>query len=205
MSQPNSTHRRRPTRLGRAVALIAMAALAPWIAACSRQPVAESDEISLARQVEDVRVGQSNQIRVDRTAVTDADLRQLEGLEEKLERINISQSSITDVGLARLGRFKRLEQLRLASPRASDAGLESLEQLSRLRFLHLIDAPISDAGLDRLQSLPMLESLYLDGANLTDAGIDRFIKARPQVHLHIDGGHHHTDPHADDHEHEGKK
>jgi hypothetical protein len=151
--------------------------------------------------VQAVRDGQSNQIRLDHTRVTDGDLAQLDGLEDKLERINLSLTDITDAGLARISRFPRLEQLRLASSRIDDAGLTCLAELKHLRHLHLIDVPVTDAGLDHLHPLKSLESLYLDNIRATDEGIGRLVAALPDVHLHIDHAHHRVDPHRADHDH----
>jgi hypothetical protein len=176
------------------------------VCACSRRhpvepPSGNDSEPSFTQQAQAVREGQSTQIRLDRTLVTDGDLRQLEGLEDKLLRINLSRSEITDAGLLSISRMKRLEQLRLASPQVDDAGLECLTNLKHLRFLHLIDMPITDAGLDHLHVLTGLESLYLDGTRTTDEGIGRLLAALPGVHLHVDDHHHRLDSHKDDHKH----
>ncbi len=188
-----------------ALIVLALGALAS--SGCSRQATVNSveplgPEPSLAQQAQSVREGKSNQIRLDRTLVTDDDLEQLDGLDDKLLRVNFSRTTITDLGMARLGSMQQLEQLRLASTKVSDAGAAHLDKLKHLRFLHLIDAPLTDAGLDSLHGLPSLESLYLDGARLSDEGIARFIDAMPHVHLHIDGGHHRTDPQSHEHKHE---
>ncbi len=164
-----------------------------------------SPEASLSEQAQAVRDGRSDTIRLDHTTVRDDDLVQLDGLEDKLLRINLSQTSITDTGLARLCRFKQLEQLRLMSPGLTDAGLAPLKDLPHLRFLHLMGAPLGDAGLEHLQVLSGLESLYLDGIRASDAAITRLIEALPKVHVHIDGGHHRADHHADDHTHGSEK
>ncbi len=164
-----------------------------------------SHEASLSEQAQAVREGHSDTIRLDHTTVGDDDLRQLDGLEDKLLRINLSQTSLTDAGLARLCRFERLEQLRVMSPEVTDAGLAPLQDLPHLRHLHLIGAPLGDAGLEHLHALSDLESLYLDGIRASDAAIARLIEALPKVHVHIDGGHHRADHHTDDHEHGSEK
>jgi hypothetical protein len=164
------------------------------------QPL-EVSEPSFKAQAQAVRDGQSKQIRLDHRPVADSDLVELEGLEDKLMRINLSRTSITDDGLKRISRMHGLEQLRLASPRVTDAGLECLSELKQLRFLHLIGMPITDAGLDRLHSLTSLESLYLDDTQATEGGIGRLLAAMPNVHLHFGGQHHPLDPHGKDHTH----
>jgi hypothetical protein len=161
--------------------------------------VAAPPEVSFAEQAEAVRAGQSDTIRLVRAPVGDADLSALDGLEDSLRRINLSHTSISDAGLARIAGMHELIQLRLASDRVTDAGLEHLPDLTELRHLHLIDMPISDAGLAHLHGLGKLESLYLDGTRATEAGMERLVEALPGVHIHFDGGHHRADPEADDH------
>jgi hypothetical protein len=156
-------------------------------------------EVGFSEQAEAVRDGRSDQIRIEHTSVRDDQLAELDGLEGTLRRINISQSKITDAGLARIAGMRSLNQLRLGSEKVSDDGLACLAQLRELRHLHLIDMPISDAGLAHLHELKSLESLYLDGTRATDDEMKRLIEALPGVHIHFDGGHHRVDSQADDH------
>jgi hypothetical protein len=181
-------------------------ALVIGCASCSRRAAVEEPrpakgEPSFAAQAEAVRRGESEQIRLDHTLVDDEQLGALAGLEDKLRRINLSQTSITDAGLAEIGAMHRLEQLRLASGRISDEGLAALAKLKNLRHLHLIDAPITDAGVAHLAGLKELSSLYLDGTKVTDEGMAKLVEALPGVHLHFDGGHHRGDPRGKNHEH----
>lgn len=174
---------------------------------CNRAsgPNAAPQETSLSEQAQAVREGRADTIRLDRANVGDDDLRELDGLEDKLLRINFSQTSLSDAGLARLCRFERLEQLRVMSPEVTDAGLAPLKDLPNLRHLHLIGAPFGDAGLEHLHALSGLESLYLDGIRASDAAITRLIEALPKVHVHIDGGHHRADQQSDHHKHDSAK
>ncbi len=165
-------------------------------------PTSTPPEASFAKQAAAVREGRSVGIRVDRQPVTDGDLAELDGLQDKLRRLNLSHTTITDAGLARIAQMHELEQLRLESAAITDAGLADLEQLTKLRHLHLIDAAITDAGLEHLEKLTGLRSLYLDGSQASDAGMSRLVEALPNVHLHFDGGHHRHDAHADDHPHQ---
>ncbi|HEY2893869.1 MAG TPA: hypothetical protein VGJ16_06645 [Pirellulales bacterium] len=159
----------------------------------------EPAEPSLAEQVEAVRAGRSNEIRIERQAFMPEELAQLDGLDDSLERLNLGQTTLDDESLRRLGRFKKLVQLRLRAPAVTDAGIAPVAELEQLRYLHLMDVPITDAGLQKLQSLGKLESLYVDHAQLSDAGARAFVEARPDVHFHIDGDHPPGDPHDDHH------
>jgi hypothetical protein len=166
---------------------------------------AKVGEPGFAAQVDAVRRGQSDQIRLDHTAVTDEHLNELAGLEDKLRRINLSNSHISDAGMARISDMRKLEQLRLSSDRVTDAGLACLVNLKKLRHLHLIGMPITDSGLAHLHALTGLRSLYLDGTKTTEDGIGRLVKALPEVHLHYEGGHHRSDSRGADHEHSDER
>jgi hypothetical protein len=182
-------------------ALLALALAAALATPACRGPDADPDEPGFATQAEAVRRGRSDQIRLDHTPVGDEQLDALAGLEDKLRRINLSHSRISDAGLARIAGMRKLEQLRLASDQVTDAGLESLKDLKNLRHLHLIGMPITDAGLAHLHALAGLRSLYLDRTQATDDGVGRLVEALPNVHLHFDGGHYRGDPRAADHKH----
>lgn len=152
-------------------------------------PESTPPEASFNEQAERVREGRSNLIRLDRTPVADADLAALGGLEDRLQRLNLSNTELTDEGLAQLAKFKSLVQLRVRSRRITDQGLAALVQLPVLKHLHLIDAPITDAGLQHLHGLKSLSSLYLDQTQGTAEGFAQLEKALPKAHLHVDGGH----------------
>jgi hypothetical protein len=160
-------------------------------------PSGQPAETSFAAQAEAVREGRSDLIRLDHNPVADDDLKHLVGLEDKLRRINLSQTTISDQGLAQIAEMKQLEQLRLASPQITDGGVAVLQGLPQLKHLHLIDVPLTDAGLVPLHSLKSLQSMYLDGTRGSEQAMTELVKALPGVHMHFDGGHLREDSGAD--------
>ena len=176
-----------------------LVATAMTATSCMRQPMssvpsADPPEATLAQQAESVRAGRSDEIRLDRTLVVNEDLKELHDLSGNLRRINFSRTEVSDAGLVEICRCEHLVQLRLSCPRITNDGLALIAELKEMRFLNLINAPITDAGLAHLRGLKQLESLYLDGSNASDEGIERLIQELPDVHLHMDGGHHRSDP-----------
>ncbi len=155
---------------------------------------------TFAQQAEAVRTGDSNTIRLDEALVTDQDLAQLEGLDDKLQRINLSHTELSDAALARLAKCTQLEQLRIASPRFTNEGLAALAEMPKLKYLHLIGAPLTDEALPNLKKLTGLSSLYLDGTEISLSGMRELSEALPDAHKHFDGGHFRDDPRADVHE-----
>lgn len=157
-------------------------------------------EPTFAQQAEAVRSGASEIIRLDQTLVTDQDLAHLDGLDDKLRRINLSHSELSDVALMRLAKCSQLEQLRIASPRFTNEGLAALAEAPKLKHLHLIGSPLTGGAVPHLKKLTGLSSLYLDGAELTAGDMRALSDALPSAHLHFDGGHHREDSRADIHE-----
>lgn len=117
----------------------------------------------------------------------------------KLRILNLEQTRVTDQGLAALAGLSNLELLRLQGAGVTDAGLPVLARLPKLKAVHLIDPGMSDAGLATFQSMPQLQSLYLDGSKVSDAALSALMKARPDLHLHVNNSHLADDPNADPH------
>jgi len=157
-------------------------------------------EPTFAQQAEAVRAGTSDTIRLDDTLVTDRDIAQLVGLDDKLRRINLSHSELSDDALARLADCKQLEQLRIASPHFTNEGVAVLAQMPRLKYLHLIGSPLTNEALPTLKKLTGLSALYLDGTEISPDGMRELGESLPNTHKHFDGGHFRDDPRADIHQ-----
>jgi Leucine-rich repeat (LRR) protein len=188
-------------------ASLCLATCAVTFEGCSERRAADATvlplpEASLADQAAAVRRGETVLIRLDHTNVTDDDLVLLDGLSDKLQRLNLSRTALTDEGLERICHLSRLTQLRLRGPRITATGMAHLGRLEQLRHLHLIDVPLDDAGIAELHPLTGLDSLYLDGTQATDRALSQLYKALPNVHLHVDGGHHRGVPPETDPRHE---
>jgi hypothetical protein len=71
--------------------------------------------------------------------------------------------------------------LTLTDTRITNAGLAHLERLSSLRYLSLQDTSVTDAGLAHLEGLPNLQEVDLDGTKVTDAGVTELRRTQPKV------------------------
>lgn len=90
----------------------------------------------------------------------------------ELEMLCLSETKITDAGLAHLPPLRNLRVLMLDNTDISDAALELLRQFPRLEYLYLSNTKITDEGLEHLDSLSNLHLLDLDGTRITDAGLE---------------------------------
>ena len=112
---------------------------------------------------------QLRELYLDRTRVTDAGLKHLEGL-TKIEALSLGHTQVTDRGLGYVVGFSELQGLNLSDTQITDAGLERLKALPGLQGLSLAGTRVTDLGLRHLKNLSNLESL-LGRTRVTDAGL----------------------------------
>lgn len=155
------------------------------------EDVAE-DVLEIIARLPDVQ-----QIRIRSTQITDRALGHLEEAKNLLS-LNLPNGKITSAGIQSLLDGPRLRHLRIGGIEDVDPS-ELLAQLTSLRALHLIGVPVTDEGLKLLAAMPQLESLYLDDSKVTDAGWDWLFANHPELHVHIDQGHHDRDPQRHSH------
>lgn len=102
-----------------------------------------------------------------------------------LRELCLSQSSVTDAGLANLKNLPSLVHLDLSQTAVSDEGLEHLKPLPYLRTLYLAGDKITDRGAATLASMHGLESLNLNSTRVTEAGILQLATLPRLRHLRV--------------------
>jgi internalin A len=120
------------------------------------------------------------------TKLTDAGLAQLTSL-TGLRSIEINNTAVTGAGLASLKSFPGLKFLELAGTQISDAGLVHVQPLTGLVTLNLDNTQITDAGLPSLAGLTSLIELRLGKTNITDAGLKNLASLSSLRLLRLDG------------------
>lgn len=96
----------------------------------------------------------------------------------KLEKLDLSHSPITDVGLPGLQKLAGLKELNLERTMVSDAGVAHFRFLRFLEKLDLYRTGITDKALLMLLAVPTLKELSLDRTKITDAGLVHLGKLR---------------------------
>ena len=109
-------------------------------------------------------------VELSETRVSDAGLAQLEGL-TALEALHLYETPVSDAGLSQLTGLTALEELSLDGTQVSDAGLANLKGLRALAALSLSDTQVSDAGLSHLKGLTALAEMSLYDTQVSDAGL----------------------------------
>lgn len=118
--------------------------------------------------------------------ITDAGLAHLETL-TKLERLHLCGAAITDAGLNHLAGLKNLTDLSLADTQVTSDGVAYLKKLAKLESLNLSGTRITDAGLVPLEPLQNLECLDLSDTQVTDAGLVHLKGLKKLKVLHLEG------------------
>ena len=112
-----------------------------------------------------------SELIISDTQVTDAGLAHLKGMNELLE-LHFGGNQFTDAGLVHLKEMTQLLVLSLGGRQFTDAGLVHLKGMTQLERLSFGDNQITDAGLVHLKGMTQLERLYLGDKQITDAGLE---------------------------------
>jgi len=78
-----------------------------------------------------------------------------------------------------LAGLKNLITLNLSDTKVTDAGIAGLVQNRELRNLQAENTGLTDTGLAKLKELPKLSLLFVRGSKVTAKGVEEFKKARP--------------------------
>jgi hypothetical protein len=158
-------------------------------------PVEEEAAISLIGRLNGAytvgRTGSGQRItKVDlsRTRVTDADLLLIGRLRELRELALENCDGVSDTGLEHLRGLSRLQTLRLRECRGlNDAGLACLEGLTDLQALDLAGTWAPDSSLRQLKGLTALRRLDLTDTWAGNAGLENLAGLTRLQELHLRG------------------
>lgn len=109
---------------------------------------------------------------LDRSNLDDATINELVVVSGHLESVWLSNTPLTDSGLAWLDKTPGLRCLDLCNTRVTDQGLIRVAPLAELISLNLSGTKVTDVGLQRLRAMRHLQWLELDGTNVTDEGVE---------------------------------
>ncbi|WP_298351114.1 c-type cytochrome domain-containing protein [Runella sp.] len=104
-------------------------------------------------------------------------------LSKQLVWLRLSDTEITDGGLADIAKLEQLTRLELDHTSVTDRGMEYIARLKNLQTLNLYDTQVSDAGLQKLSALKNLKAIYLYHTNVTPTGIEKIKSGWPSTEL----------------------
>lgn len=114
-------------------------------------------------------------------ACTDQSLALLAGLEPVLHELNLSGTSVTDVGLKQVTGYGRLERLNLSRTPVTDAGVATVASMKSLTWLNLHNTAVGDAAVDAMAGMKGLRGAVLWRTGMTEGGISRLAAARADL------------------------
>ncbi|MBN2588375.1 MAG: carboxypeptidase regulatory-like domain-containing protein [Sedimentisphaerales bacterium] len=107
-------------------------------------------------------------------------MKALKGL-TAVTQLQISDSDVSDTGLANIEGLTSLEILNMKNLLITDTGMKYLKGLTSLKDLNLDGTLITDNGLANLQNMVSLGSLSIRYTNITDKGLE-YLKGLKSLH-----------------------
>lgn len=98
----------------------------------------------------------------------------------ELRHLDLSNSAITDEGLAKLGNLINLEELNLAGTAIDGSGLQALSGLKKLVRLDLSRTRLNDEALPFVTAFDSLDRLEVSYTKVTDVGL-KVLKLMPSL------------------------
>lgn len=95
--------------------------------------------------------------------------------------LKLTNTQITDNGLAFVTKLTSLTRLHLENTKITDNGLENLKTLENLEYLNLTATNITDKGLKSIASLKNLKKIYLWKTQVSQAGVENLKKSLPNL------------------------
>jgi len=154
---------------------------------CSSSNAPQSPtEPSFAAQLLAVQSGNSDEISVSETPLSDDDLAPLASAPTlRVLLIDHPASRITSAGLRHLGRLSNLKHLRLRGSAIDDDALAEIAHIQNLQILNAPRASFTDVGLAHLKNLPNLDMLRFGSPHVTDSGIKTLTEFPVLKRLHL--------------------
>lgn len=125
---------------------------------------------------------------IDSKRITDEVL--AEGLKtySGYQDLDLSESKVSDKGVALLRQAPRLKTLVLhQSYKVTDKAMDDVAQIPSLVELDLRGTEVTDKGIAKLGALPLLESIWLSGKGITDESCKTLGKIKTLKLLQLDG------------------
>ena len=124
--------------------------------------------------------GRVVEVNAAASEIDDDDLIHVAALDASLETLDLSETKVTDRGLAYLSTLTRLEKLFLDETKVTDDGLRYLKPLVNLDVLALNGTSITGRGLASLKMLTKLRVLNLSETKIND---ERLVYLAPFTNL----------------------
>ena len=151
-----------------------MAVNAEWIAA-------------LGGRIETNAAGAITAVHLSGSFVADSDLDRIAGLPQ-LEKLDLSHTRITDLGLLRLKDLRNVRELNLFyAELVTDEGLAAVKTWPRIECLNFRGVKVTDNTLALLAGKDTIRALDIGFAEVTDSGLQHLVRFKGLRELTIGG------------------
>lgn len=121
-----------------------------------------------------------------RSKLDDETLAQLKPVASSLASLDVSASSVSEGALAELlPQMPQLERLNLSQTEVSDQLLDVVAGLENLSYLNLYGTRVTDGGIMKLKVLTGLEKLYLWDSQVTEEGAKALKEELPGLYINL--------------------
>ena len=100
-----------------------------------------------------------------------------------LQDLSLSNTSLTDKGIASVAKLKSLRTLDLSATQISDLAITHLSKLHQLDELNLCETNVTDACVSDLINIPHLKVLDVCNTGITDHGLKQLREAKPELKI----------------------
>jgi len=115
-------------------------------------------------------------------AMNDDDLKILQYIAQHLVILDLTNSQVTDEGLAVLQKFPNLKKLILeGSEKITIQGIQNISMMPSLELLNLIRLKLDDSVVDILSQMGGLQQVFLYQTGLSSDAIQKLKDARPRM------------------------
>lgn len=122
-------------------------------------------------------------------AFGDADVALLAPFADRIERLSLARTGVTDAGASAVPAMPNVRTLRLDHTALTDAGIGAIAgKCPKAEVLNLVGTKATDAVFARLGSLPALRRVFVFDTRVTAAGIDAFRTSHPSVEIVVGAG-----------------
>jgi len=115
--------------------------------------------------------------------ISDESIKNLVKIKDRLVKVDLRNSSISDQSLIFLAEFPLLTHLNLSGTAVSSSGISYLSRASSLETLNLVKTSVSNDIVNNLISYPNLRSVYLWNSKFTSEGVDELQNKKPNLEI----------------------
>ncbi len=127
----------------------------------------------------------ANFVNVKSVQPSDMDL--LLSIKQQLVWLDLTNASVSDVDVEKIGKLGNLRYLYLRSTKVTDRGVSYLSKIENLQYLNLSNTEVTTAGVTELMANKNLRELYVSGTQASSEKMHALMIANPDIQIDTGG------------------